>query len=593
MLNRKQIKADFCVVGGGMSGLCAAIAAARHGLKTVLMHERAVLGGNASSEIRMWLCGARGSNNRETGIIEEIQLENYYRNPTKNYYIWDTVLYDFAVREPNLTLLLNCTCMDAQTEQGAFADGRTVRIRRVTGYQMTTQTFIDVEAAQFADCSGDSILAPLTGAEYRVGREAASEFGEISSTEQEDRKTMGMSCLLQGRETTREVKFTPPAWRTYVTKEQMRGMGDPYDYSENYWYLELGGEQDSIHDTEEIAGELIPLAVGVWDYLKNRSEYDLKKWDLDFLGFLPGKRESRRLVGEYMVTQVDVSSCKMYPDTVAFGGWPLDDHYPGGFKHRGTPNTDYQTPAPYPLPYRALYSRNVENLFFAGRNISVTHMALSSVRVMLTCALFGQAIGTAAAIAVHRALTPHGVYREALTELQQQLMNDDCFLPGFTRRVSDICRNAELQGGTDELRNGQDRPNRFYETDTCGNTVRNGEAVCYRMAQPTHVAAVHLTFDSDLDRVSMPGQHTERTHSMRANVRLDAPQFGMPATLCRTFELWAEKEDGNTELILQADDNRRRAYDVPVNATVRALRLVMVRNWGNTDQTNLFSFDFR
>ena len=173
MLDRKEIVSDLCVVGGGMAGICTAIAAARAGISVVLMHERSVLGGNASSEIRMWICGASGRDNRETGIIEEIALENYFRNPTKNYYIWDTILYDFVKREKNLTLLLNCTCMDAKTETGSFGDGRTKNIICVSGYQMTTQTFFDVKSKYYADCSGDSILAPLTGAEYRIGRESA------------------------------------------------------------------------------------------------------------------------------------------------------------------------------------------------------------------------------------------------------------------------------------------------------------------------------------------------------------------------------------------------------------------------------------
>lgn len=592
MLKRKQITADFCVIGGGIAGLCAAIAAARQGIRTVLMHERPMLGGNASSEIRMWICGAKGLNNRETGILEEIALENLYRNPTKNYFIWDTVLYDFARREKNLTLLLNCTCMDADTEQGEFADGRTIRIRRVTGYQMTTQTFMDVDATFFADCSGDSILAPLTGAEYRVGREAAAEFGELTTTEAADSMTMGMSCLIQGRQTHRPVRFTPPTWSTKVTKELIRGKGDPYVPSENYWYLELGGNRDSIHDTEEITAELIPLAVGTWDYVKNSGEFDTENWDLDFLGFLPGKRESRRLMGEYMVTQTDISSDRQYPDTVAFGGWPLDDHYPGGFFHRGRPNTDYQTPAPYPLPYRALYSRNVENLFFAGRNISVTHMALSSVRVMMTCGLFGQAIGTAAAIAVQRKLTPHGVYRDALRELQERLMTADCFLPGFTRPIAAACRTAQLTGGSDALRDGMDRPNRIYQTTYCGDVIDNGQPVCYTLVQPESVAGVHIVFDSDLNRETMPGDWCERGHSTRANVVLDAPQFCMPKTLCRSFELWATDGEGQEILLQQVTDNRLRSYDIPVGIPVRALRLILHDNWGDTPKTNLFSFDF-
>ena len=162
--------ADLCVVGGGMAGLCAAVAAARHGAKVVLMQERPMLGGNASSEIRMWICGAHGANNRETGILEEIMLENLYRNPALNFHIWDGILLEWARREENLTLLLNCTCTSCEMSGN--------RIASVTGWQMTTQTWRKVEAKLFADCSGDSVLAPLSGAKFRVGREARSEFDE-------------------------------------------------------------------------------------------------------------------------------------------------------------------------------------------------------------------------------------------------------------------------------------------------------------------------------------------------------------------------------------------------------------------------------
>ena len=174
MLTTERINCDLCVVGGGIAGMLAAISAARAGAKVVLMHERPVLGGNASSEIRMWICGAHGEYNRETGILEEIALENYRRNPTKNYHIWDTVLYEFVRREENITLLLNCTCMDATCEEGSFAHGRERRITSVKGYQMTTQRFYEVEAKFFCDSSGDSILAPLCGAKFRLGREAAA-----------------------------------------------------------------------------------------------------------------------------------------------------------------------------------------------------------------------------------------------------------------------------------------------------------------------------------------------------------------------------------------------------------------------------------
>ena len=601
MLERKTLTADLCVVGGGMAGICAAIAAARNGASVVLMQERPVLGGNASSEIRMWVCGAHGENNRETGIIEEIALENLRRNPTKNFYIWDTVLYDFVLREKNITLLLNCACMDAAVEEGNFADGRDRRITSVTGYQMTTQRFIEVKATHYADCSGDSILAPLTGALYREGREGKNDFGEPTYVESPDKLHMGMSCLIQGRETDRPVAFTPPPFSLKLTDEDFRHRS-PRMHSryENFWYLELGGNRDAIGDTEEVAKELRALAMGTWDYVKNSGHYDTGNWELEFLGFLPGKRESRRMVGEYTITANDLLDHTYFPDTVAYGGWPIDDHYPDGFYHQGRPNTNILPERPYSVPYRALYSKNVENLFFAGRNISMTHFAMSSMRVMATCALLGQAVGTAAALAARYGLTPHGIYTRRLEELQDSLMDADCFLPAMTRPVSEDCRRSVLVdkngapvAGGETLKNGQDRPNIHYGTATCGLSLPNGEGVEYRFDAPTAVESVHLTFDSDLDRTTLPGDKCEQDHSTRANVRLDSPQFYLPLTLCKAFRLEAETADG-VEVLLDVEQNALRTYHVEVGrADITALRLIPLENYGGTGETRVFSFDFR
>ncbi|MBQ7642907.1 MAG: FAD-dependent oxidoreductase, partial [Clostridia bacterium] len=286
MLEKKYYEADLAVIGGGMAGICTAIRAAREGLKVVLMHERPVFGGNASSEVRMWICGSKGKDCRETGILEEIALENLYRNPTKNYAIWDTVLYDFVKREENITPLLNCTCMDAETEDGDFGHGRTKKIVSVTGYQMTTQRFCVVKAEFFADCSGDSILAPLTGAAFRTGREGKEVYGESLTREKSDDLTMGSSCLIQAVEGNRPVKYTPPKWSAKLTAEDFKHrLSDlKYDY-ENFWYLELGGNKNTISDAEEIKDELIALAAGTWDHVKNSGLYDSENWDLGFLGF--------------------------------------------------------------------------------------------------------------------------------------------------------------------------------------------------------------------------------------------------------------------------------------------------------------------
>lgn len=577
-----------------MAGLSAAISAAREGASVVLMHERPVLGGNASSEIRMWICGSLTKGDRETGLLEEITLENYYRNPTKSYAVWDTVLYDFAKREENLTLLLNCTCMDAETETGTYADGRTIRIKSVTGYQMTTQRMITVEAKSFCDASGDSILAPLTGAEFRLGREGKDEFGEMTVTEKADEMTMGMSCLIQARETSREIPYTPPKFATKLTKEDFASRNpDLYKDTENFWYLELGGDRDSIGDSEELRDELVALAAGTWDHIKNSGEYRAENWDLEFLGFLPGKRESRRMVGEYIITQRDITDGVVFPDEIAFGGWSLDDHFPGGFYHKGRPNTNIPTAPHYSIPYRALYSKNVENLFFAGRNISMTHTAMSSIRVMATCILLGEAVGRAAALASKHETTPHGVYTSHMEELQSSLLAGDCFLPSLRRKISDACLNATLTGGDALLRNGADRQNAIYGNEEGGAWFEAplGREIAYRFEKTT-VDSVHIVFDSDLERDTIAGNHCERTHTTSALYRLDAPFIHMPKTLCRAFTLYGERE-GERKVLLLVEDNRKRSYHLSLGESFDSLILVPEKTWGEGDTVPVISFDFQ
>ena len=583
MLERKEKKCDLCVIGGGIAGICAAVSAAREGAKVVLMHERPVLGGNASSEIRMWVCGARGEDNKETGILEEIFLENAYRNPTRIFSIWDTVLYETVKREKNITLLLNCTCMDAKTEKGNFKDGRSIRIKSVSGYQMTTQRFFDIEADYFADCSGDSILAPLTGAEFRIGREAKDEFGEDIKIEKADSMTMGMSCLIQGRETNQEVEFIPPSFATELTAEDFVGRDpDLYKNSENFWYLELGGDRDGIGDTEEIRDDLLGLAAGTWDYIKNKSGQNASKWDLDFLGFLPGKRESRRMMGEYIMTQKDITENRFFEDEVAYGGWPLDDHFPGGFYIKGAFWSSIKVDPPYSIPYRALYSKNVENLFFAGRNISMTHTAMSSIRVMATCGLLGEAVGRAAAIAKKYGLTPHGVYKNKITELQESLMKGDCFLPSKRRNVSNSCQRADLNA-SDILRNGEDRGHRLYGTtqQTAQYVAKEGEEIIYRFDKQT-VNDIHIVFSSDLKN---------RPLATRANVKLDSPMIHLPKTLVKEFALYGEL-NGNRKELLIVTDNRKRCYHLNPKDEFDSLILIPIKGRDENGEVPIISFDF-
>lgn len=588
---------DLCVVGGGLAGMCAAIAAARGGSKVVLMQDRPMFGGNASSEIRMWVCGSDGGDNRETGIIEEIQLESLYANPDKIYAVWDGILYGKVRDEANITPLLNCSCCDAKTETAP--DGETV-IAEITGWQTTTQKWHKVRAKYFSDCSGDSILAPLTGAEYRVGREARDEFGEKTSQETADRKTMGMSCLFQCRRMNRPVPFVAPSFAKKLTPEEI-ALRRPHMNStgENFWYLELGGNRDSIGDTEEVRDELVALAYGMFDWIKNSGEVPgAEYWALDFLGFLPGKRESRRMVGDYIMTQGDVLAGGDFPDTVAFGGWPLDDHHPDGFYHRGNPNVWGSTPAPYGIPYRCLYSKNIGNLFFAGRNISLTHAAMSSSRVMATCATLGEAVGTAANIAREFSLSPRGVYRGKIGLLQQRLMENGCFLPRIPREIPGFVTDAALlRPGTENLRNGRDRTNRLFGPEDQGVTVPLGEAAGYRFTAPQKIGNVHIALDSDLARVTLPGDDVERRHSMRANVWPDdqtkSPSMPMPATLVKSYRVEGVTAEGERVVLREEGCNRLQCVNIPCSLALSELSFIPLSLWGRGAEAHILSFDAR
>ena len=577
---RRETTVDLCIVGGGVAGLCAALAAARHGIRVALMQDRPVLGGNASSEIRMWICGANGNRSgvphlRETGILEELELENFHCNYPPSFAVWDSVLYGKARVEKNLTLLLNCSCADAKMENG--------RIVSVTGWQTTTQTWQTVKADYFADCSGDSILAPLTGAQFRVGREARSEFNESLEPEVADEKTMGMSCLLQVRETDRPQKFVAPSWATKIAeRNQFRFHQVSID---NFWWIEVGGEDDSIADTEELRDELIAFAYGVWDNIKNNGDNDSANWVLDWIGFLPGKRESRRYVGDHLLTQNDIQAGGHFDDLVAYGGWPLDDHDPRGIRRteKRCLSEIEAIPVPYGIPYRSLYSVNIENLFFAGRNISATHAAMSSTRVMATCAVEGQAIGTAAAIAKQYGLSPRGVYEQKLEELQDLLRDDDCYLPFSERKIPDLTAQAALEAGipdAENLRSGIDRP--IGETDN-GCFLPLGSPVTYRFARPERVTQLRLVFDSDLNR-----DH----RNMPARFYLNDDTFTTPKTLTKAFKLTGTDAQGNAVELFETGDNYQRFVRIPVDAVLTSVTFTPLATHG-AETAHVFAFDVR
>ena len=582
----KTVECDLCVVGGGLAGMCAAISAARRGVKVVLLQDRPVLGGNASSEVRMWVRGAglHFPLYREGGIVEELAMDNTFLNPEMQYPLWDAVLYEKVVSEKNIDLYLNTSCISAQPENGT--------IRSVTAWRMTSYTFLTVKAKYFADCSGDSILAETTGANFRLGREGKAEFGEKGAPNQPDTKTMGNSCLLQARERDHEIKFVAPsfAWK-FQDGDFAYRLGNRIDLSgENFWWLEIGGDGESLKNADEYNQELIARAYGAWDYIKNSGKYpESANWELDWVGFLAGKRESRRYEGDIILTQNDLETARAFDDEVAYGGWGLDDHNPKGVKTTEPPNVNYAMNAPYPVPYRALYSNNIDNLFFAGRNISATHMALSSTRVMATCAIFGQAVGTAASIANKYGISPRGVL-DKIDELQQALRDDDCYLLHTPRKISKTILKAN-SNLTDEqktaLFNGIERE---VDEGTKPAVFALG-APCEFTFAPTAVKSVRIVFDNDLARKSYPKSqyYGARCYPNKCATPIDGFVAYMPPCFTKAYSVEVLC-DGVWTTVKKEKENKSRLVKIPVDKTIEGVRLINEQTYGES-QARVFSVD--
>ena len=576
-----ELETEFIVCGGGLSGICAAISAARHGTKVVLVQDRPVLGGNASSEMRMGICGAHGDQNYEAGILEELQLRNFYYNPLQRYTLWDDVLYASVIEEGNVTLLLN-TSVD-----GVEMDGG--RIAAVKAWNANAYTRYVIRGRLFADCTGDGILR-LSGAKFRHGREDPAEFGESFQQGGNDGRTMGNSILLQLRKTETDHPFRAPAWAykftdtDFVNDAQPKEKGRHYSYkrlypdNNNFWWIEFGGNVDTIGDANAIQLELKKIAYGVWAYMKNHPDGRCKGYDLDWMGSLPGKRESVRFVGPHILTQHDVMGGGHFEDVVAYGGWTLDDHHPDAFWKHGHLSQHHVCPSPFGIPFDCLYSVNVPNLMFAGRDISVTHMALSATRVMATCAMLGQAVGTAAAIAVRERTDPSAVRAKHLAELQATLEDDDQMLPFRWRKVSALTAAAKTAPENEPLRNGVDR---IWDGADNGRWIAPAdESVVYEWERPVRLGGVRLVFDSEFKNRGKRMRKLEATTERKEMPKMLAKGFRIEARVGGTWKTVFEEEENWRRL-------RRIAFD-PVEAD--ALRVVVTATWGG-DKAHVFALD--
>ncbi|WP_035355619.1 FAD-dependent oxidoreductase [Edaphobacter aggregans] len=446
-LRQENITADLVVAGGGLSGVCCAITAARAGLHVALVQDRPVLGGNASSEVRLWVLGATshmGNNNRwarEGGVIDELLVENMWRNPEGNAVILDSTVLEFVLREERIRLLLNTAIDEVETDD----DGA---IKSASAYCSQNQTRYRLEALLFCDATGDGILGFLSGAAFRIGAEARSEFGELLAPETEQHSLLGHSLYFYSRDTGRPVRYVAPSFALKDITEIPRFRElRVTDSGCRLWWLEYGGARDTVYETEEIKWELWRVAYGVWNYIKNSGEFpEAETLTLEWMGTIPGKRESRRFEGDVMLTQQDIVEQRQHADAVSFGGWAIDLHPSDGVYSAQPGCSQWHSKGVYQIPYRAMYSRNVPNLFLTGRLISASHIAFGSTRVMATCAHNGQAVGMAAALCYEDSLKPRDLLvSERMRELQQRLLRAGQNIPGvYAEDAADKARTARM-----------------------------------------------------------------------------------------------------------------------------------------------------
>ncbi|HLT62637.1 MAG TPA: FAD-dependent oxidoreductase [Microlunatus sp.] len=442
----EQLEADLVVVGGGMAGTCAAITAARAGVRVILVQDRPVLGGNASSEVRLWVLGATahmGNNNRwarEGGVVDEIIVENTYRNKDGNSIIFDTILLEKVTEEPLITLLLNTAMVGADV-----ADGR---IEAVTAFCSQNSTRYRIKAPLFCDATGDGALAFSAGAGFRMGAEASSEFDEPFAPTEEYGPLLGHSMYFYSKDVGHPVKFTPPSYALPDLSSIPRARS--FNTAEDgcrLWWIEWGGRLDTVHDTEVIKWELWKVIYGVWNHLKNSGEFpDAENLTLDWVGHIPGKRESRRFDGLFRLVQSDILEQRQHHDGVAFGGWSIDLHPADGVFSEHPGSNHLHARGTYQIPYRCLVSADVGNLFLAGRLISASHVAFGSTRVMATGAHMGQAVGVAAALCVRDGLAPAALATpERAPELQRDLLRRGQHIPGVPLDdPDDLARSATI-----------------------------------------------------------------------------------------------------------------------------------------------------
>jgi hypothetical protein len=407
------------VVGGGIAGSCAAVTAARLGIKVALIQDRPVLGGNNSSEVRVWLQGARTKEPwpRVGDVLAEFEQDKraHYGPDNKAELYEDERKLAVVKGERNVRLFIEHRANEVVT------NGQT--IKAVIAQEIRTGKRFRISGRYFADCTGDAVIGELAGADYQM--EPQGRLGQCNLWNVCECKDTNALNVAVG-EGTEDVPFPRCPWALDLTSQAFPGRSKtkPNPLKLGGWYWESGFDRDPINEMEYIRDWNFRAMYGAWDAMKN-VDHVLPKHKLNWAAYILGKRESRRLIGDVILTVNDLKQARKFPDACVPSGWKVDLHLPDTRFDKGFEGdafisvASYETyPMPFWVPYRCLYSRNISNLFMAGRDISVTHEALGGVRVMRTCGCMGEIVGMAASVCSKRSVTPGAVYEQYLTELQ-------------------------------------------------------------------------------------------------------------------------------------------------------------------------------
>jgi hypothetical protein len=437
-------------------------------------------------------------------------------------------------------------------------------IQRIMARCDKSEHLYRIRAAHFADCTGDARLAVEAGATTRWGRESRDEFEEPLAPERPSRTTLGSSILFTARDYGEPMPFVAPQWARRVEEEHLRFRpvsSKAWEYG--YWWIEWGGVTDTIRDNERIRFELLAIVTGVWDHIKNSGRFPAAEtWAMDWIGMMPGRRESRRIEGDHILTQADLEGrTPLFEDAVSIGGWNLDDHPSGGFDlPHEEPFTSIPVPRVYNIPLRALYSRDVGNLFMAGRNASCSHVAFSSTRVMATCAGMGQAVGTAAALCARHGLGPRQLYEDERrrTELQQALLRDDQTIrdaknedPADLARAARVIASSTLPTSRpDNVIDGEVRdPQDAHEHRWVAPLGPDGAWLELAWDSPRTLGHVQITFDTGFHReLTLTASDGHNAHMIRA------PQ---PETV-RDYTVSLRTPDGRSMEVARVEGNHQR-----------------------------------